>query len=259
MDELKRVSASEAKGLLDREGYILIDVRSTPEFVSDHPSGAYNIPFLHKQPFGMVANPDFPKVIEAAFPDRATKIITCCSMGARSLRAAQELGNLGYKDVLVIRGGFDGEQDEAGKIVVPGWKAEGLPTESGEAHGRAYAQLYAKITPQHAASAPSPKIDQGAHMNRFADPRRVVVCTKLGKPLPGLKRRPMGGPLGERIYNEISADAWEQWVEHSKLLINEYRLNPADAKAQELLLKQCEEFLFGSQAMTPKEFVPEKK
>ena len=65
----------------------------------------------------------------------------------------------------------------------------------------------------------------------------------------------MGGPMGIKLKREISAPAWEMWVEHSKMIINEYRLNPADAKAQEMLLKQCEEFFYGDGGQKPPEFV----
>ncbi len=140
-----------------------------------------------------------------------------------------------------------------------------MPVETGEPQGRAYAQLYAKVAP----SAPPPPAAAAAHGHshgeaarptgsRFASATRTVHCAKLGKTLPGLKRRPLGGELGEKIFAQISAEAWEQWVEHSKLLINEYRLNPSEPKAQQMLLEQCQEFLFGGAAKVPDEFVPTK-
>lgn len=277
MDQ-KRVTAQEAKRLIDEEGYTLLDVRSTPEYVSEHPEGAYNVPYLHKQPYGMVANPDFARVVTSAFPDRSTKLITSCAMGGRSLRAAAELTSLGYTQVIDLRGGFEGEKDEAGNVAVEGWKNSRLPVEKGEPQGRAYAQLYAKITGPAAAAPKAEAPSAGGHghghghshshgqeapgqgaprLNRFADPKRTVLCAKLQQTLPALKRRPLGGELGQRIYDTISAEAWEQWAEHSKLIINEYRLNPADPKAQELLIKQCEEFLFGKGAEVPEEFRPQ--
>ncbi len=318
--ELSRVTAPEARTLVEREGYTILDVRSTPEFVGEHAAGAYNIPFLHKQPQGMVSNPDFAKVVEAVFPDRATKLVTTCAMGGRSARAAQQLRTMGYTNVVDLRGGFEGERDDGGQVVVQGWKGSGLPTETGESKGRAYVELYAKLTaapksvpppPAPAAAAADPHAghshahgghghshgghSHGGHshggghghshgapaggaaaaaaasagvggalplnaaLNRFADPNRMVDCVKLGRRLPGIKRRPLGGPLGERVYQTISAEAWLLWVEHSKLIINEYRLNPADAPAQEMLIKQCEAFLFGEGGAVvekPKEFKP---
>lgn len=277
--ELARITAQEARKLVEQEGYVLLDVRSTPEFSGEHAAGAYNIPFLHKQPQGMVSNPDFAKVVEAAFPDKATRIVTTCAMGGRSSRAAQQLLAMGYTRVVDLRGGFDGERDDRGEVVLAGWKGSGLPTETGESRGRAYVELYAKLTAPKSvppAAAPSPASPEAGHghahgghshahaapaapagPNRFADAVRTVACVKLGKTLLGLKRRPLGGPLGERVYQTISADAWVLWVEHSKLLINEYRLNPSEPAAQEMLLKQCEAFLFGEGAADkPKEFKP---
>lgn len=275
--ELARITAQEARKLVEQEGYVLLDVRSTPEFAGEHAAGAYNIPFLHKQPQGMVSNPDFAKVAEAVFPDKSTRIVTTCAMGGRSSRAAQQLLSMGYTRVVDLRGGFEGERNDRGEVVIAGWKGSGLPTETGESRGRAYVELYAKLTaPPPAAPAPASAESGHGHAhgghdhghahaapampagpNRFADAARTVACVKLGKTLLGLKRRPLGGPLGERVFQTISADAWVLWVEHSKLLINEYRLNPSEPAAQEMLLKQCEAFLFGEGAADkPKEFKP---
>lgn len=256
----RRVTVLEAKALMEREGYVMLDVRSTPEFGAEHVAGAYNIPYLHKQPYGMVANPDFGKVVEAAFPDRGAKLITTCGMGGRSTRAAAELLSRGYTAVVDLLGGFEGERDEAGKVCVEGWKDAGLPVETGESKGRAYVELYAKIAPPKSAPpapAVAPAPAPAGVLNRFADPNRTVDCVKLGQRLPGLKRRPLGGELGERVYATISAEAWALWAEHSKLLINEHRLNPSEPAAQEMLLKQCELFLFGGgEAARPKEYRP---
>jgi Fe-S cluster biosynthesis and repair protein YggX len=192
------------------------------------------------------------------------------------MRAAAELTRLGYTNVIDLRGGFEGEKDDGGAVLVQGWRDSGLPVEAGDPPGRAYVELYAAVS---IPPPPAPKVESGGHshaghghshaasagpavagikLNRFASATRKIHCSKLGAELPALKRKPMGGPLGERIFAEISADAWDQWVEHSKLLINEYRMNPSDPKAQELLIKQCEEFLFGAKAEVPKEFVAPK-
>jgi len=88
---------------------------------------------------------------------------------------------------------------------------------------------------------------------------RTVKCTKLGRELPGLEYAPLKGELGEKIYNEISEEAWEEWIKHSTMVINEYRLNPTEEKSQEFLLKQLEEFLFGAGAEAPPDYVPETK
>lgn len=86
--------------------------------------------------------------------------------------------------------------------------------------------------------------------------KRLVQCAKLGKELPGLEYAPLKGELGERIYHHISEDAWRQWVSHSIMVINEYRLNPSEPEAQAMLAKQAEQFLFGDGVAPPEGFVP---
>ena len=92
------------------------------------------------------------------------------------------------------------------------------------------------------------------------EPQLEARVQKLGKQLPGLKRRPYPGPLGERIFNEISADAWSMWVEHCKMILNEYRIHSADQNAMKMLMEQCELFLFGEGGIKhPEGYVPEKR
>ena len=73
---------------------------------------------------------------------------------------------------------------------------------------------------------------------------RMVMCAKLKEELPGLDHAPMKGEFGERLYNEISAEAWQLWLKHSTMVINEYRLNPSEEKAQTILLEQMNKFFF---------------
>ena len=74
--DLKRITAPEAKKLIDEEGYRLLDVRSTPEFGDEHPAGAYNVPFLHKASQGMVSNTEIVNVIRSVFADPEAKLNT---------------------------------------------------------------------------------------------------------------------------------------------------------------------------------------
>ena len=85
---------------------------------------------------------------------------------------------------------------------------------------------------------------------------RMVNCVKLGREAQGLERLPYPGPLGERIFNEVSAEAWGQWVRHQTMLINEYRLTPVEPKARKFLETEMEKFFFGEGSEKPKEFVP---
>jgi len=89
---------------------------------------------------------------------------------------------------------------------------------------------------------------------------RMVKCSKLGVELPGVPYKPFNNALGQRIYDSISQQAWHEWVEYSKKLVNEYRLDLTQKKAHEALQEQCEQFLFGNAELPPPpDFVPEKK
>ena len=77
---------------------------------------------------------------------------------------------------------------------------------------------------------------------------RTVQCSKLGRESEGLAYAPYPGELGTRIYNEISKEAWAQWLAHQTMLINENRLSPVDPKARKYLREQMEAFLFGDGA-----------
>ena len=86
---------------------------------------------------------------------------------------------------------------------------------------------------------------------------RMVQCAKLGRELPGLKRPPFPGALGQRVFENISQQAWELWPPQSTLLINHYGLNLRDPNAQKFLMEQLEEFFFGAGAQMPEDFIPE--
>jgi Fe-S cluster biosynthesis and repair protein YggX len=81
-------------------------------------------------------------------------------------------------------------------------------------------------------------------MARVTKTLTVVDCAKYGMELPALDRAPFPGPLGERIYENISELGWQSWSEQSTLLINHYGLNLADPQSQEFLFEQMEQFLF---------------
>ena len=80
---------------------------------------------------------------------------------------------------------------------------------------------------------------------------RLVKCVKLNKELPGLSETPFDHPLGQRIYDNVSKEAWASWAEHLKMIINEFRLNPATLEAQEMILSQMEAYFFGDGGTTP--------
>ena len=83
----------------------------------------------------------------------------------------------------------------------------------------------------------------------------MVSCVKLGKEAPGLDRAPLGGDLGQRIFENVSKEAWQMWLEHQKTLVNEYRLNLADKSARKYLMEQTERYFFGEGADIASGFV----
>ncbi|MCZ2148171.1 MAG: oxidative damage protection protein [Bryobacterales bacterium] len=85
---------------------------------------------------------------------------------------------------------------------------------------------------------------------------RKVFCVKFQREMVGLSEVPFENhPLGQRIYENVSKDAWKMWIEHMKILMNEYRLNLGTAEAQEFLLKQMEQYFFGEGAALPPGYV----
>ncbi len=75
---------------------------------------------------------------------------------------------------------------------------------------------------------------------------RKVFCVKFQKEMPGLDEVPFDNhPLGQRIYENVSKEAWKLWLEQMKMLMNEYRLNLGTQEAQEFLMKQMEDYFFG--------------
>ena len=87
-------------------------------------------------------------------------------------------------------------------------------------------------------------------------PERTVFCEKLKQQLPGLAEPPFDSELGQKIYEHVSQQAWNQWMEFCKMLLNEYRLNPARKQDQEVIVRQMEQFFFGEGAAPPEEYVP---
>lgn len=85
---------------------------------------------------------------------------------------------------------------------------------------------------------------------------RTVNCVVLKKEAAGLDYAPVPGELGRKIYESVSQEAWEQWTQLQTMLINEYRLNLADERAQKLLMEKMEEFFYGQGVEAPPDYVP---
>ena len=88
---------------------------------------------------------------------------------------------------------------------------------------------------------------------------RVVKCIKLGRDAEGLDLPPYPGELGKRIYGNVSKEAWQAWIKHQTMLINENKLNLADARARKYLAEQMEKHFFGSGADVASGYVPPDK
>lgn len=72
----------------------------------------------------------------------------------------------------------------------------------------------------------------------------MVFCAKLQKEAPGLARAPFPGEVGQKVLENVSQEAWQQWLAQQTILINEYRLNPMDAQARTFLQEEMQKFLF---------------
>jgi len=87
----------------------------------------------------------------------------------------------------------------------------------------------------------------------------MVQCVRYKTELQGLDEPPFDSPLGQKIYDHVSQRAWNDWLEHQKMLLNEYRLQPWKREAQEFLVEQMNQFFFGEGAKLPEQYIPEQK
>jgi len=86
---------------------------------------------------------------------------------------------------------------------------------------------------------------------------RMVQCSRLQREAEGLDRQPYPGDLGKRIFDNISKQAWQDWLRRQTMLINEYRLNPVDPKARRFLEEEMEQFFFGAGSEPPSDYQPQ--
>ena len=86
---------------------------------------------------------------------------------------------------------------------------------------------------------------------------RMVQCVKLNKEAEGLDRPTYPGELGQRVFENVSKEAWQGWLKQQTMLINEYRLSPLDPKTRVFIEEQMEKYFFGEGAETPPDFKPE--
>lgn len=89
-------------------------------------------------------------------------------------------------------------------------------------------------------------------------PERMVKCIKLKIEAPGLDSPPLPGELGQRIYENVSKEAWKEFIEHFKMVINEYRLDLTSPLADQVFEQKAEEFFFSDEYRMPEGYIPEK-
>lgn len=85
----------------------------------------------------------------------------------------------------------------------------------------------------------------------------IVQCVRLGREAEGLDKPPFKGELGQRVYENVSKEAWRAWLEHSKMLINEFRLDLTSEQGQRIWMTECERYFFGEGSSKPPDYVPE--
>ena len=88
---------------------------------------------------------------------------------------------------------------------------------------------------------------------------RTVNCIKLHREAEGLALPPYPGELGKRIFENVSKEAWQMWLKHQTMLINENRISPIDPKARKFLEGEMEKYFFGTGSAPPEGYVPQKK
>ena len=85
---------------------------------------------------------------------------------------------------------------------------------------------------------------------------RIVNCIKLGREMEGLEKPPFKGDMGQKLFESVSKEAWKKWIEHSKMLVNEYRLDLTSEQGQKIWMAECQKYFFGEGSDLPPDFVP---
>jgi Fe-S cluster biosynthesis and repair protein YggX len=84
---------------------------------------------------------------------------------------------------------------------------------------------------------------------------RMVHCVKLGRDAEGLEKQPFKGEMGKKIFDHISKEAWRAWLEHSKMIVNEYRLDLTSEHGQKVWMTEVDRYFFGEGSALPPDFV----
>ena len=141
----RRVTPEEAKDLIDKEGWVYVDVRSVGEFQAGHATGAYNVPLNLIGRGGPTPNEKFLAAMDKVFPKDA-KLIVACQAGGRSARAAAQLESAGFTNVADLGAGFEGKVDAATRQVSePGWRRKNLPVSQDSEPGKTWEGIEARL------------------------------------------------------------------------------------------------------------------
>ncbi len=89
--------------------------------------------------------------------------------------------------------------------------------------------------------------------------KRIVHCIKLEQDLPGLDKLPIPGELGQKIYDSVSKQAFKMFLDHFKMIVNEYRLDLTSPATDKIFEDQMRDFFFGGGIKLPEEYVPPSK
>jgi Fe-S cluster biosynthesis and repair protein YggX len=87
----------------------------------------------------------------------------------------------------------------------------------------------------------------------------MVNCVKLGREAEGLEKPPLKGEIGQKIFDNVSKDGWRMWLEHSKMIINEYRLDVTSEQGQRIWMTELERFFWGEGSQLPPDYVPKQQ
>jgi Fe-S cluster biosynthesis and repair protein YggX len=107
-------------------------------------------------------------------------------------------------------------------------------------------------------SAKRPKLDAGSLLDYLSPMARTVHCVKFNKEMEGLEKPPLKGPVGQRIFDNVSKEAWRLWLEHSKMLVNEYRIDLVSPAGQKMWMDELEKYFFGEGSQLPPDYNPQK-
>lgn len=86
----------------------------------------------------------------------------------------------------------------------------------------------------------------------------TIDCVKLGRPSEQMDKPPLKGEVGQKIFENVSKEGWQLWLEHSKMLINEYRLDLTSEQGQKIWFTEMDKFFFGDGSSAPPDFVGQK-